>query len=139
MMVLAFGVALVPACAARAADSKPADKGYALAASVDPKPVGVGKPCRYALSITPATGWQLKTATPLKVQLNAPAGLAVDKKTLTWEDLQPQQGDAKAVGTGCKGIAAGEHKLGADVTFFLCNDEICQRHVDKIELAVRVE
>jgi hypothetical protein len=131
---------LMLGCSVHADDGKePGDKPYTLAPAAEPAPVGTGKPCQYRLSITPKAPWELKTSTPLKVQLAATAGLKLAKKTLTWQDAGESQGTAKMVQTGCEGQSAGSQKVDAELSFFLCTEEICQRHTDKVSLSVQVQ
>ena len=118
---------------------KEGDRPYIIAPAAEPAPVATGKPCQYRLSITPKAPWHLKTTTPLKVQLASTAGLKLTKTTLTWQDAAESTGDAKAVQTGCEGAKAGMQKVDADLSFFLCTDEICQRQTDKVSLPVQVQ
>jgi hypothetical protein len=133
LLVMAVG------CSARAEDKKPEDKPYTLTTAAEPSPVATGKPCAYQLSIAPKAPWVLKTATPLKVKLAATAGLKLDKSALTWDDVVDAHSEVKAVRTGCLGAAKGEQKVDADLTFFLCTEEICQRYADKVALPVQVQ
>ena len=130
----------VLSCSVRADDGKQeSDKPYVLAPVAEPAPVATGKPCQYKLSITPKAPWALKTSTPLKVKLAATPGLKLGKHVLTWQDATESQGDARAVQAGCEGVSAGQQTVDADVSFFLCTEEICQRHVDKVTLPVQVQ
>jgi hypothetical protein len=126
-------------CSAKAEDKKPEEKPYTLASVAEPSPIATGKPCAYQLSIAPKAPWVLKTETPLKVKLSASSGLTLAKSTLTWDDVVDAKSVAKAVKTGCQAKAAGQHKVDADLTFFLCTEEICQRYVDKVALPVQVQ
>lgn len=132
----ALVTALAWSCSVRAED--PIGKPYVLAPNANPAPVAVGKPCNYQIAIKPVAPWVLKNSTPLKVKLATTEGLKVGKDTLTAADLVEDQSKAKAVATSCEGLKPGINSVNADLSFFLCTEEICQRYTDTTQLSVEV-
>lgn len=118
------------------AESK--EKVYSITTVTTPETVNNGSDAELMLTITPKTPWVLKTTTPLKIILEASDGITLAKKKLSNKDILDAEPKAKSVKTTFKANAAGPQKISADLTFFLCTDEICQRYTDEAELAIQV-
>ncbi|MBI5509527.1 MAG: hypothetical protein HY903_12315 [Deltaproteobacteria bacterium] len=126
-------------CFAHAEDDKqPADKPYVITPAAQPSPIGVGKPCEYQLTIAPKAPWALKTSTPLKVALRPSDGLKLAKATLSAADVVDPKPEAKTLRTDCEVVKGGTQAVSADLSFFLCTDQICQRYIDKANLQMQV-
>jgi hypothetical protein len=135
--VTALLTALAWSCSVRAED--PTGKPYVISPSANPAPVAVCKPCNLQLAIKPTAPWVLKNTTPLKVTLATTEELKVAKPTLTAADLIDAPDASKAVASECEGVRPGATKVNADLSFFLCTEEICQRYTDKAELSIEVK
>lgn len=141
MKLWTLALLLAVGCTARADngdgdDDKKANKNYTVVATTNPEAVKKDAAATYAITITPKAPWVLKPETPLKITLAPSDGLKVDKTTLTGKDLVDAKAEAKSVTTGVAAGAAGEHKIAADMSFFLCKEDICQRFQDKLETTV---
>ena len=138
--VMASTSVAVGSCVVRAENGAPEEgKPYQLTTVALPAPLHVGKDCQYRLEIAPKAPWVLKPSTPLKVQLSATAGLKVAKPVLSGKDLTPVEGRGQAVASACEAVGTGAQRVDAQISFFLCTDEICRRHEDQIPLAIEVK
>jgi hypothetical protein len=141
LWTLAVALVVVVGCTAHAdnGEEKKPNKNYTVAATTNPEAVKKDTAATYAITITPKAPWVLKPETPLKITLAPTEGLKVDKTTLTAKDLVDPKTKAKSVQTGVAAGATGEHKIAADMSFFLCKEDICQRFKDKVETTVTCE
>ena len=112
---------------------------YALTASTVPKEVAVGTAAQYQLSLAPKPGWVLKTVTPFKVGLSGSDGLKLDKTKFASSDFVDPKTDTKVLQTGISALSPGKKTVTADLSFFLCTPELCQRFTDKNVLEINVK
>jgi hypothetical protein len=137
-----FALALLAAgaCNARAEGEGPsAEKGYTLTAAVDPTPPKKDARAAWQVTIAPKAPWVLKTTTPLTVTLKPSPTVKPEKATLKAEDIVDGTTEAKTVRTGFVATATGDASLDADLSFFLCTDQICQRFKDSVKVGFKVE
>ncbi len=98
---------------------------------------GAASSCK--LTITPATGHVLKTETPFKAMLKGSEGVKVEKDKYTSKDFVDPKSVEKSIETKFTAAAAGKHSLNADLTFFVCSDEVCKRFKDKADCSLNVK
>ena len=91
------------------------------------------------LTIKPAAGHVLKTETPFKAMLKSTDAVKVAKEKYTAKDFVDAKSLEKSIATKFTAAAAGKHTLNADLTFFICNDEVCKRFKDKAACAVEAK
>lgn len=101
--------------------------------------VKVGSAGQCDLTITPAEGHVLKTVTPFKGKLSAPAALALTQDTYAAKDFIDSNAFAKTIAAKFTAKEAGESSIKADLTFFICNDELCKRYQDATSCATKAE
>ena len=101
--------------------------------------VKVGAPGQCDLTITPAEGHVLKTVTPFKGKLTAPASVALTQDTYAAKDFLDAKAFAKTISAKFTAKEAGESSIKADLTFFICNDELCKRYQDATSCATKAE
>jgi len=101
--------------------------------------VKVGVPGRCDLTITPAEGHVLKTVTPFKGKLTASASIALTQDTYAAKDFLDAKAFAKTITAKFTAKEAGESSIKADLTFFICNDELCKRYQDATSCSTKVE
>ena len=101
--------------------------------------VKVGSAGQCSLTITPADGYVLKTVTPFKGKLSAPAAIALTQDTYAAKDFVDAKAFAKTITAKFTAKAAGAADIKADLTFFICNDELCKRYKDASTCAAKVE
>lgn len=119
---------------ALASEAKP----YSVAfTSKDTVKVGAAGQCD--LTITPAEGHVLKTVTPFKGKLSAPAAVALSQDTYAAKDFIDAKAFAKTIAAKFTAKEAGESSIKADLTFFICNDELCKRYQDAASCATKAE
>lgn len=109
-------------------------KDYELKAAIVPESVSAGQAARYQLTITPHAPWVLKTETPFDVRLSASNGVTLEKAKLTAKDFADPKAEAKVVASGFSAPAGTGHNIVADMSFFLCSQEICKRERDKVSV-----
>ena len=90
--------------------------------------VAAGKAGACALTITPKGKQTLKTSTPFKAMVKGSDGVAVSKDKYTAKDFVDEKTPAKTIKTEFTASKAGEGTVNADLTFFLCTDEVCKRY-----------
>jgi hypothetical protein len=107
------------------------EKNYTVNTSLDPDSLGAGQEAELKITITPKEPWVLKTQTPFRAKLSCGSPCNVSKDVLTAEDMVDPKSAEKTVSARLSSNAEGKHKVDADLQFFLCTDEICQRYTDK--------
>ena len=120
---------------------KPAssNEAYDLAVSVEPGPHTAGAEGAYRVTITPKGEWVLKTSTPFKAKLTASDNVTLAKAELGVDDFDDPKSAAKSASCSVKLGGAGPATVNADLSFFLCTEQICQRYKAKHELSLTIE
>ena len=90
--------------------------------------VAAGKSGACSLTITPKGKQTLKTNTPFKAMVKGSDGVTVSKDKYTAKDFVDEKAAAKTIKTEFTASKSGEGAVNADLTFFLCTDEICKRY-----------
>lgn len=135
-MLLAAALVAAPVLAQSAAD---AAQGYALEASASPAAVKVGEAGRVAVTIRPrAPTWHVHPQAPLRVQLEAPSGLKLERRELGRKDVADPKADALRFESPFVATAAGAQPVRAKVDFFICSDTACVKQVKDVAIPVTV-
>lgn len=121
--------------------------GHALASEAKPYSVAftskdavkVGATGQCDLTITPAEGHVLKTVTPFKGKLSSTETIALTQDTYAAKDFIDAKAFAKTIAAKFTGKAAGDANIKADLTFFICNAELCKRYQDATSCVAKVE
>lgn len=113
-------------------------KNYELSMSVAPEGMSASQDGELNITIAPKEGWVLKTTTPFKAKLSCDQPCALATDTLTATDMVDPESAEKTVRTKVSATTAGKHTVEADLAFFLCTDEICQRYTDKSKVEFEV-
>ncbi len=122
---------------ARADSAADASRGYTLEATASPSAVKVGQAGKLAIEIRPkAPTWHVHPQAPLKVQLDAPAGLKIDRRELGRKDVADAKAEAPRFETPFVATAAGPQSVHAKVDFFLCSDTACVKQVKDVSTVV---
>ena len=87
-----------------------------------------GKTATCALTITPKGKQTLKTNTPFKAMVKGSDGVTPAKEKYTAKDFVDEKTPQKTIQTEFTASKAGEGSVNANLTFFLCTDEICKRY-----------
>ena len=119
------------------ATAEAADKKYSIDLSKTTKQVKPSEKGMFYMHIKPAEGYKVSKEAPLKIKLTSPA-LDLHKKKLSVKDAK----DAKAKGAefGVKFVASkeGDTSIEVDATFFVCDENICERKKEKLTVPVSV-
>ena len=99
---------------------------YALSFDA-PKAAKAGTDAACLLTVTPKTGWTLKTQTPFKMEVSSKADVELPKTKFTAKDFVDAEEPNKKINAGFKATKAGKHTIDAKLTFFVCSDSICKR------------
>ena len=124
--------------AAHAATAQAEGEKYSIAV-VAPDDLKAGASGTYKLTITPKEGYQLKVETPFKAELTSPTGVKIARDKFGNADFDDPKTAHKSVSTAITPSKSGENHVVADVSFFICNDELCERFKAKPDLAFTVK
>ncbi len=113
-------------------------KRYSIASSVNPTTLKAKSDGTFSITITPAEGFVLKTATPFKAKLVGSEGVELEKVKFSNKDFKDAQAAAKTVETTLKASKAGSHSVKAALTFFVCDDTLCERFKDSADVQFKV-
>jgi len=138
---IAFGLWAGAGCTAdvSASEQQAQGKKYTLKVETSPEAVAKAKAATYKITITPKEGFLLKTVTPFKAKLSSSTGIEIAKAAFTAKDFDDPKAAAKSVSTSITCKSAGQNEIDADLTFFICNDELCERFKEKPKLTFAVK
>jgi hypothetical protein len=128
------------ALTARAADpGAEAAKAYAVDTSGSTSSLKVGERGKLVVALRmTAPGWHVHPDAPLKVRLEAPAGLKLDKTDLGRKDLPDPKAAAPSFEAPFLATAAGAQEARATVDFFVCSDTACVKQAKTVAIPVAV-
>lgn len=135
LATLAAALALGPG---RAADpGEEAARSYRLDTSGTTRSLKVGERGKLVVAIDllkPEV--HIDPKTPLKVRLEAPAGLKLEKAELGHKDAVDPKAEGRRFEVAFTATAAGRHEARANLDFFVCTDTWCVKQVRQLALAV---
>lgn len=105
------------------------------ASSTEIKLSGDGK---LSILIQPGEGLKVHPQAPLEARLKASNGIKPAKKKLGRKDVTEAESHAPEMTCDLHAEAAGEHKVDAEISFFLCSESWCQRMKDTVSITVKV-
>ena len=114
-----------------------ADKKYSIDFSKTTKSVKPGDKGLFYMHIKPAKGFKVSTEAPLKIKLDSGA-LELHKKKLSVKDAKDKKAEAPEFGVKFGAPTAGETSIDVDATFFVCDENICERKTEKVSVPVAV-
>lgn len=130
---LALGLAL------SAADAKLEDaKTYAIDLTGTTQQVKAGAEGTLSLHIKPAKGFKISREAPLKISLSA-AGLELAKQKLGHADADGKTNEDPKFAVAFAAKTAGEQAIEAKAVFFICNENLCERKTENLEVAIHVD
>lgn len=115
-------VALLGATMAHADPQK-----FTLGVNIEPEAVQKDQSAKVRVTITPASGYVLKVETPFQAKLGGSSGVVLQKTEFSAKDFEDPNASAKSVTTAFKANTPGSASIEADLTFFICNDTLCER------------
>lgn len=126
---------MTPSASASSAD----DKKYDLQMSVSKSLLKKGEEGTVTITISPREGFELKTATPFKALLVGSQTLELSRTTFNNKDFADPKAAAKSVQSSFIPAQTGQQSISADLTFFICNDELCERLKDQAKVDFNVK
>jgi len=118
------GAAALLALAALARAAAADDAGFELRAT--DVTVVAGEAAAISLTIAPAAGKTVSRDGPLRVDLDADAGLALARRRYLRRDAADPAADAPRFDLKLKAREPGEHPVALDVHFWLCGAKVCR-------------
>lgn len=113
-------------------------KAYAIETAGTTTKLKPGAAGQLKVAIKPAEGHYISPEAPLKVTL-AGESVTVAKTTVGRADLDDPKSKAPSFKVALTAPAkAADGKVSADLTFFLCNENLCERRTEKVTVAVSV-
>ncbi|MBM64639.1 MAG: hypothetical protein CMH55_00210 [Myxococcales bacterium] len=117
-----------------------ADKVAADVAMKGPDKLKKGSSGELAITISAREGWKLSLEAPLSIKLSAPGNLSLKKTKLGVNDAAPDKAKKNySFPTTVTGTASGAAKVEANITYFMCTEEVCKRFKAKKEVALQVK
>lgn len=120
------------------APSGEAAKNYRFELDGTSREVQAGKSGTLKLTIRPAEGYKVSAEAPLKIGLQS-EGLDLAKKTLGHADAKDKKSIAPEFSVGFDAGVPGEKSIQVDATFFVCNEKLCERKNEKVNVPVKVK
>ena len=113
------------------------DKPYTLQTKGTTTQVKTGAQGKFALQIIPAEGFKVSREAPMKIKLKS-EGLKLEKSKLGQKDAGDKKAKSPKFNVGFGAPSSGKQSVDAHAVFFICNETICQRKVEKLKVAVNV-
>lgn len=133
----AIGFLLAGLLASAQPNANAADKKYSIDVSETTKAVKPGEDGMFRLHIKAADGFKVSTEAPLKIALDSKE-LKLHKTKLSVKDAKDKT--AKSPEFGVKFVAPNEcsTSIEVDASFFVCDENICERKKEKLSIPVSV-
>ena len=135
-MFLTTALALTLSISADANQAFP-DKPYTLKTKGTTTQVKTGKNGSFALQIIPAKGFKVSREAPMKIKLKS-EGLKLEKSKLGQKDTYDNKGEVAKFKVGFAAPSTGDQSVDTNAVFFICNENICVRKVEKFKVAINV-
>ena len=136
-MFLTTALALSLSFAAETSTKDFPDKPYTLKTKGTTTQVKKGAKGAYALQIIPAKGFKVSREAPMKIKLKS-SGLKLEKSKLGQKDVHDKKSTDVSFQVGFDAPKTGGQSVDANAVFFICNENICQRKVEKVKVAISV-
>jgi len=138
---LAALLATLAAGATRAADpGVEASKSYRIVTDGSTKAAKVGEKGKLVLLIEPTVPKiHVNAQAPLKIKLEAPAGLKLEKAELGHKDAVKPGADAPRFEVPFTAAAAGRQEARAAMKFYICSDSWCVQQSRDVAIPVDVK
>lgn len=114
------------------------EKPYSIETRGTTSQVKTGADGQLQLVIKPATGYKISREAPLKIKL-ASDGCDLAKSALGQKDAHDDKSTSPKFAVSFKGKTAGAQTIDAKATFFVCNENLCERKTESVKVAVQVD
>jgi len=99
----------------------------------------IGKPGAVEIALQGRGDWHVNQEYPIRVDLKAGSGVALQKTELVKEDAKEFGEKRVRFLAGVQPSTAGEHELSCDVSFAMCTEENCILEKRTVAMQLRVE
>jgi hypothetical protein len=118
--------------------------GLALAAdthklTISPPSAKQGERAEARVKVEPQTGFHINTDYPIKLRLDAPDGVTLEKGTQRKDDAVRFDKDGAEFAVGFTAAAAGKKTITGEFKFAVCTDTNCVPKVEAISFDVDVK
>jgi hypothetical protein len=138
-MIRSVCVLMLLASAACLGSARGEDKPYTVTWVSEPQTPRSQQKALLTLTIAPREGWVLKTQTPFKATLKAGDAIKLSQTRFSAKDFADPGAAAKTIKAAFEAAAAGSQRIDADLSFFLCTAEVCQRFTDAVGVQIDVK
>jgi hypothetical protein len=121
-----------------AAGTTPPTKPYTVVATILPSEVKVGASAKLEIAVAAQAPYHIKAETPFRAALTPSAGLQIAKAELDAHDFVDAKAETKTAACALTAKQPGAQQVRAELTFFLCTEEMCQRFQEQTVANVRV-
>lgn len=116
----------------------PAQKGdYEVDTSATSPEIKVNGDGKLSIHIKPIEGMKVHPQAPLEVRLTPSEGLKPARSKLGRKQVTDPEATAPELTCDLHAETAGDHKVEAELTFYLCSETRCDRMKDKVVVAVK--
>jgi hypothetical protein len=100
---------------------------FSVKAFIDASSFKQGKATTYTLTMHPKPGYKIKVETPFKAALSSDKEALFTPSSFTNKDFIDPETPNKSISSLLTPKTKGIHKIKADVTLFVCNEQLCER------------
>jgi hypothetical protein len=118
-------------------DGGAANKEYAL--QIDPSEGKVGEEGQVTIRVVPSADWHMNLEYPTKLQVTAPAGVAVAKPKLGKDDAVKLDEQNCEFAVKYTPSEAGDKTFTGEIKFAVCQDTACVPKTETLEFQVAVK
>lgn len=120
-------------------DTAPAGVDPSFAIAVNATPGAVGAATAAVVKATPGTGYHVNLDFPVKLTLEPPAGVSLEKGAFEKADTTAFDKDQLVFTVKATAAAAGEYKIPGTLKFAVCTATTCDPKKVPVEVAVVVK
>jgi len=137
---LAWALWLALPAPARGGDpAAEAPRSYRIATDGTTRRLSPGAEGRLVLAIVPQKGRHVNPAAPLQIVLSGTRGLKLSRRQLDHGDALDPGSDGPRFEVPFTATAAGAQKARAQLEFYVCSKEWCEKQVRDLTVPIRVE
>ncbi len=138
-LALALALAALAPLARAGEPGDDAARSYRIVTDGSTLSVPAGGKGRLVLFIEPLQKVHVHPQAPLKIRIEAPAGLTFEKTELGHKDAVDPKAEAPRFEVPFTAAARGRHEAKADLDFFICSDSWCVKQVRSVSFPVVVK
>jgi len=138
-LALAVALALSASLARAGEPGDEAAKSYRIVTDGSTRSLQAGGKGRLVLFIEPLQKVHVHPQAPLKIKIEAPAGLEIAKAELGHKDAVDPKAEAPRFEVPFTAVARGHHEARANLDFFICSDTWCVKQAKSVAFPVDVK